>query len=337
MIDAKAATVGIVNPLSLVGTELRFILRERAFPLAKVVLMDSTGHAGALASLGDEAATVVPVSGDVLDDCDVVFFCGAAEGNRKWIQRDERHKFVAIDLSHPVPAAEGKLAVAGVNLDRISAEDRLLVSPHPAAIPIAIILRQLELLAPVEMCTCTVVEPASVFEELGVEELGVEEPGREPVSVPNIQHVLHEVLDRHLAFNLYPAPQRNEELIKAQVRALTDASTQLALLVTQGTVLHSHTFTLFVRTKNDLDVERVTAALRASMAITLAERDKPVGTIDAVGKDEVLIAEVRADESIPGGFWVWAACDNLRRSSALNAVLVAEKMLFGSGTTTTTH
>jgi aspartate-semialdehyde dehydrogenase len=26
--------------------------------------------------------------------------------------------------------------------------------------------------------------------------------------------------------------------------------------------------------------------------------------------------------------WVWAVCDNLRRSSALNAVLIAEKVLF---------
>ena len=54
-----------------------------------------------------------------------------------------------------------------------------------------------------------------------------------------------------------------------------------------------------------------------------------IGTIDAAGKDEVLVAEVRNDPTIRGGFWVWAVCDNLRRSSALNAVLVAEKVLFG--------
>ncbi len=328
MIDAKPAAVGIVNPLTLVGTELRFILRERAFPLAKVILMDSTGAAaGSLASVGEESASVVPISDDVLEDCDVVFFCGPTEGNRRWIKRDVQNKFVAIDLSQPAPAVQGKLAVAGVNIEELSAADRLLVSPHPAAIPIAIILKQVERLAPVELVTATVVQPAAVFEELGMEELV-----HEPVSVPKIQNVLHEVLDRSLAFNLFPARERNEELIKEHIRALTDANTQLALLVTQGTVFHSHTFTLFVKTKEVIDVERINAALRASMAIALAEGDKPVGTADAVGKDEVLIAEVRADESIPGGFWVWAACDNLRRSSALNAVLVAEKVLFGSAT-----
>ena len=65
-------------------------------------------------------------------------------------------------------------------------------------------------------------------------------------------------------------------------------------------------------------------------AIALPQEDESFGTIDAAGKDEVLVAEVRRDPSITGGFWVWAVCDNLRRSSALNAVLVAEKVLFGN-------
>ena len=79
------------------------------------------------------------------------------------------------------------------------------------------------------------------------------------------------------------------------------------------------------------DAERISQALRANAAIAFPEGDQQFGTIDAAGKDEVLIAEVRPDPSIRGGFWVWAVCDNLRRSSALNAVLLAEKVMFGSG------
>jgi aspartate-semialdehyde dehydrogenase len=329
MIDPKSPAgyrLGIVNPLTLVGTEIQTVLRERSFPFAKVVLLDSTGQtAGALTGIGDEPAIVVAVSDDELEDCDVVFFCGPAEGNREWIQRYDEDNFVAIDLSS---ALEGKLAVAGVNLEEIDSTDGLLISPHPIAIPIAIILHQIALLGRVEMCTATVVQPASVFDQLGVEELA-----RQTVSVLNIQTVPQEVFDRQLAFNLYPAPERNEELITSQIRSLTDPDTQLALMVTQGTIFHSHTFSLFVKTEEDLSLDRITATLRANTAIAFAEGDQAFGTIDAAGKDEVLIAEVRPDASIRGGFWVWAVCDNLRRSSALNAVLVAEKVLFGSGVT----
>jgi aspartate-semialdehyde dehydrogenase len=317
--------LAIVNPLTLVGTEIQTILRERAFPFERIELLDSTGDAaGALTEVNDEPRVVAPVSADELDDADLVFFCGPPAANRQWL---EKGGFVAIDVSQPSTVEDGKLAVAGINLEEIDAGDRMLVSPHPVAIPISLVLHQIEQLSRVEICTATVVQPASEFEQAGVEELA-----QQTISVLNIRSVPQQVFDRQLAFNLYPAAERNEEFIVAQIKTLTDARTQLALLITQGTIFHGHTFSLFVKTSEELTAAQILDALRRSPAIALPEGDQQFGTIDAAGKDEVLIAEVRPDPSIRGGFWVWAVCDNLRRSSALNAVLVAEKVLFGTAT-----
>jgi len=321
--------LGIINPLTLVGNEIKTILRDRAFPFDRIALLDSAGEAaGALTEIGDEPAVVAPVSEIELEDLDLVFFCGPPAANRPWIEKQRADGFVVIDLSQPTSIEDGKLAVAGINLETIDATDKMLVSPHPVAIPLALILHQIESLSPVEICTATVVQPASEFEQAGVEELA-----QQTVSVLNISSVPQEIFDRQLAFNLYPAPEHNEEFIVAQVKALAGPRTELALLVTQGTIFHGHTFSLFVKTQSELTRERILDALRSSPAIALPEGDQSFGTIDAAGKDEVLIAEVRPDPSIRGGFWVWAVCDNLRRSSALNAVLVAEKVMFGSGVT----
>jgi len=146
-----------------------------------------------------------------------------------------------------------------------------------------------------------------------------------------VQSVPKTVFDRQLAFNLYPAPEHREELIVAQLRGLIDVRTQVALSITQGTLFHGHTFSLFVKTEEELEIGDGEESLRANAAIALPEGDEQIGTIDAAGKDEVVVAEVRRDPSIAGGFWVWAVCDNLRRGSALNAVLVAEKVLFATG------
>jgi aspartate-semialdehyde dehydrogenase len=320
--------LGIVNPVTLVGNEVKSILRERAFPYAKLALLDAIGEsAGALTEVDDQPAVVAPVAQEGLDDLDVVFFCGPAAVNQQWIARHAEDDFIAIDLSQPTLSEDGKLAIAGVNLEDIGPDDDLLVSPHPIAIPIALILHQIATLSPIESCTATVVQPASEFEQ------GVEELAAQTLGVLNIQPAPQTVFDRQLAFNLYPAAEHNEELIVAQVRALAAPRAELALLVTQGTIFHSHTFSLFVKTREPLDRERIVAALEANPAIVMQEGDQQFGTIDAAGKDEVLIAEVRPDPSIRGGFWVWAVCDNLRRSSALNAVLVAEKALFGAGAT----
>jgi aspartate-semialdehyde dehydrogenase len=324
--SAAGYRLGIVNPLTLVGNEIKTILRQRSFPFAKVMLLDSTGKAaGALTEMADEPAVVTTVSDDELEDLDLVFFCGLPADNREWIEHYREDNFVVIDVSQPSSVENGKLAVAGVNLDDIGPGERLLVSPHPVAIPVALILHQIETLSRVETCTATVIQPASELGQTGVEELAAQ-----TISVLSVKSVPKEVFDRQLAFNLYPAPERNEEFIVEQIHGLTDPDSQLALLITQGTIFHGHTFSLFVKTVDDLGVDQVLDRLRDNVAIALPEGDQTFGTIDAAGKDEVLVAEVRRDPTIRGGFWVWAVCDNLRRSSALNAVLVAEKVLFGS-------
>ena len=321
---AAGYRIGIVNSMTLVGNELKTILRERSFPFERLVLLDSTGEAaGALTDVGDEPAVVSPVSDDELEDLDVVFFCGSAAANREWLQKQQQHKFVAIDLSQPTTVEEGKLAVAGINLHDIAAGDDLLVSPHPAAIPMALILRQIESVAPLRSCAATVIQPASEYEQAGVEELA-----QQTVSVLNVRKVPQSVFDRQLAFNLYPARERQEPFIVSQVKSLVDPRIELALLMTQGTIFHGHTFSLFVRASKAVEEKAIAGALAASPAIAFAEGDQQFGTIDAAGRDEVLIADIRTDPSIEGGFWVWAVCDNLRRSSALNAVLIAEKVLF---------
>jgi aspartate-semialdehyde dehydrogenase len=319
--------VGIVNPMTLVGNEISTILRERGFPFAKISLLDSSGEsAGALTEVAAEPAVVAPIAQEGLDDLDLVFFCGPAEANREWIARHGEDDFIAVDLSQPTTAEDGKLAVAGVNLEEILEGDDVLVSPHPIAIPIALILHELATLSPVESCVATVVQPASEFEQAGVEELAAQ-----TISVLNIATVPQKVFDRQLAFNLYPAASGHEELIVSQVRGMTSPRIELALLVTQGTIFHSHTFSLFIRTKETLTREQVLDAFRGNPALALPEGDQQFGTIDAAGKDEVLIAEVRPDPAIRNGFWVWAVCDNLRRGAALNAVLLAEKVMFGAG------
>lgn len=318
--------LGIVNPLTLVGNEIKTILRERNFPFEKVALLDASGQAaGALTDIGDEPAVVAPVEQEGLDDLDLVFFCGPAEANRQWIARHEEDGFIAVDLSQPTTAEDGKLTIAGINLEELTEGDDVLVSPHPIAIPIALILKQIATLGPIESCVATVVQPASEFNQEGVEELAAQ-----TVSVLSVKSVPQEIFDRQLAFNLYPATGRNEAFIVSQIRGLIDPRTEIALLVTQGTIFHSHTFSLFVRTREELEVAKIVDALQRNPAIVFAEGDHQFGTIDAAGKDEVLVAEVRADPAIRGGFWVWAVCDNLRRSSALNAVLIAEKVLFGT-------
>ena len=95
-----------------------------------------------------------------------------------------------------------------------------------------------------------------------------------------------------------------------------------------GTTFHGHTFTLFVQTENEIDPELLRATLDESAGIDIAIADDDLtSTIDAAGKDAIQIGRIQTDLNIAGGFWLWIVSDNLRRSSALNAVLIAEEYL----------
>ena len=62
-------------------------------------------------------------------------------------------------------------------------------------------------------------------------------------------------------------------------------------------------------------------------AIEVASADETHSTVDAAGRDQILVSGIREDPEVADGFWIWMVSDNLRRGSALNAVLVAETLL----------
>ena len=72
----------------------------------------------------------------------------------------------------------------------------------------------------------------------------------------------------------------------------------------------------------------VEALFRADPAFKLAGRES-AGAASAstvAGKDEITLGEVKAEPSIPGGFWFWLVADNLTAGSALNALGVAKAL-----------
>ena len=50
--------------------------------------------------------------------------------------------------------------------------------------------------------------------------------------------------------------------------------------MTQGTIFHSHTFSLFVKTREELEPEAIVAKLRENTAIAVAEGDETFSTTE---------------------------------------------------------
>ncbi|MFA6956365.1 MAG: Asd/ArgC dimerization domain-containing protein [Thermoanaerobaculia bacterium] len=314
--------VAVVNPQTLVGGELKSLLHERGVHFAGIRLLDSTGeNEGTLTDMGDEAAVVNEISDLELEDLDVVFFCGRAAKNAQWIEKSAALGFLAMDLSRDrEPSQSDTPLVANLNAGSAAQEAGAVVAPHPVTIPLALVLDRIRGLSPIELCTATVVQPASEFDKEGVDELF-----QQTIQSLNLQSLSTDVFARQIAFNLFPAPSADsaEAQVETELRSILGVTVAVSLV--QGSTFHGHSFSIFVRTKEPLETEAIRAALGASPAIEAVDEESG-STVDAGTKDSVLVGRVKRDDAVPNGIWIWAVCDNLRRGSALNALLVAETM-----------
>ena len=320
---ADGYRIGIVNPTTLVGRELASILEERGFPAARMVPIDASGeNEGTLTEIGGAATVLLPASPDVFDDLDLVFFCGPAEKSAAWIARRHDDGFIAIDLSETAVAPEESLpVVAGVNSNAIDEETTLILSAAPFALPLILILHALRKHLEVESAVATVTRPASHFDQKGIDEMY-----QQTVSVLNLGPLPREVFDRQTAFTAYPPAdaEREEALALAQLRAILGTEVPVSLLLTQASLFHGNAMALFVTFREMPDEERLREVLGRHPAIYVADQADALTTVDAAGKDEVIVGRIARGER---GFWIWTATDNLRRATALNAALIAEALL----------
>lgn len=319
---ADGYRLGIVNPTTLVGKELAGILEERGFPYARIDLIDDTGEAeGALTEVAGAAAVVREASAESFVGLDLVFFCGPSEKNGRWIARHQEDGFIAIDLSDSAAAPEESLpVVAGVNADAIGDETRVILSPASFVLPLILVLDTLRKAFPVESAVATVTRPASHFDQKGIDELF-----QQTVTILNLKPFPREVFDRQTAFTAYsPADARREEaLALSQLHAIL-GDVPVSLLMTQASLFHAHAMALFVTFREVPSEERLREILGRDPAIYIADEQDLVSSVDAAGKDEVLVGRIAPGER---GFWIWTVTDNLRRSTALNAALIAETLV----------
>jgi aspartate-semialdehyde dehydrogenase len=313
--------IAILHPTNLLGKELRETLEARHRDWTDLRLMSTQeDEIGTLTEAAGAAALVSRYEPEKLKGVDVAFFCGPAEVNRP-ILAELPPATVGIVLSFDATPEDGLPVVAGVNSAAAQGR-RTLVSPHPATVLLAHLLHPLKGFAP-EEAVATLIQPASIRDEPGIEELF--ENTRQIVAMG--ARTPTPLFGTQLAFNLLPAAAPIEA-IAGQLHAVLAAvppGMPVALQILQGSVFHAVSASLFLRCPSNPSLQAFRKALGENPVIEAADRPRLLGPVDAAASDRVIFGSLRKDET--GGFWIWAVMDNLTRGGALNAVEIAEAVL----------
>jgi aspartate-semialdehyde dehydrogenase len=128
-----------------------------------------------------------------------------------------------------------------------------------------------------------------------------------------------------IAFNLLPSGDDAAVAVEG-ARAVLGADYPIALQLLQGGVFHGVGVALHL----ELGARPAAAELRRKLArapgVEAARDPRQVGPVAAANAEGLLLGDVRAS-GVEGGFWIWAALDNLVRGGAANAIALAERLL----------
>jgi aspartate-semialdehyde dehydrogenase len=329
--------IAIVGASSLRGKELNESLAESSFASSDFVLMDDEEQIGQLEAVGDEVTFVQRIEPASFRNADFVFFAGSEEATRKYWKVAQKTGASIVDLTGAIESDPGVLLRApwlqeeGANSAEMPGlTTPAVVSAHPAAVALALLMQRLEQVSRVRSASATVLEPASEYGRAAMDELH-----QQTVNLLNFQTLPKAVYDTQVAFNATPvfgeAGKFQLSVSEARIRrhygAIRAGEPVLPLQLVNAPVFHGYGMSLAVEFDQPVALEDVEAALNGEhVEVVPGDADAPTN-LSSAGQDDVLV-RVRTGDGTEGQtqqFWIWAALDNLKFAS-LNAVACAVEL-----------
>jgi aspartate-semialdehyde dehydrogenase len=305
-------TVAVVGATGAVGPVLLELLFERGFE--DVTAFASARSAGERVPYGGHELEVEEATPEALTSggFNLAFFAIGTEASREFVPAAAAGGALCIDKSSAFRLADGvPLVVPEVNRKRAREHDGIVANPNCSTIQLACVLKPLH-----DAAGLVGVRLATYQSRSGA---GIESM-RELLSFgPGEGHVTMDW------------PFENEEFEEEdKLREETRKVLELPDLPFQATcvrvpVLVGHAQAIWVETERPLDPDETREALSAAESVRVVEPYPEPR--DAVGEDDVLVGRIRRDPSSENGIALFAACDNLRKGAALNAVQIAELLL----------
>jgi aspartate-semialdehyde dehydrogenase len=340
--------IGIAGASSLLGQEILRVLQDRHFPVAHVSKFDSDMEEGDLPVLdlsGGESLGEWEAEGEG-GGLDALFIAArprtragepglgnalAAAGMKSGTSptcplidaANALHEFPGRIVAIPSAATTFHCAAA-------TAAGSIFISPHPATIVLARILLRLAARFSLANSVAQVFLPASDIGPRGIEELQ-----KQTVSLLSFQKYPHKVFGAQLAFNVLGRlsgkqggeSAQAEMAIRQELReCLGRSAARPALHFCHAPIFYSLAVSIFVELKDKPAREAVAAALSGNGIAVRARSETAPSPVESAGSGEIVLDAVSSDPDRPGGYWLWAAVDNIRLA-AENAVDIAQACL----------
>ena len=331
-------TVGIYGATGQVGTVMRSVLEQRAFPTTGLRLFASSRSAGREI----DGATVEDVAKADHAGVDIALFSMGADASKEYGPAVAAAGAIVIDNSKAWRMdPDCPLVVPEVNADELENIPKgIVANPNCTTMVCMPVLAPLHAEAGLTRIVASTYQAASGAGLAGTAELDeqvralADKAAALALDGEALAYPPSKVFPGPLAFNVIPhagsfdGDETTEELkFRDESRKILRIP-DLAVSVTcvRVPVFTGHSLSLNLSFEQPIDAGRALELLRSAAGVEVSDVPTP---LQSAGGDTCLVGRVRRDYSDPSGrgLTLFVSGDNLRKGAALNAVQIAEELV----------
>jgi len=332
----KKYNVAVLGATGMVGKEMMRVLEQRNFPVDRFLPLASSRTAGTTVKFKGKDYTVEEAKPESFKGIDIGLFSAGAKVSKVFAPEAVKAGAVVIDnTSQFRMQPDVPLIVPEINAHALKKHKGIIANPNCSTAELVLVLKPIHDKAKIKRLVIATYQSTSGWGKEAVEELMQQTKeimaGREKVEV--------KVLPKQIAFNVFPQidvfldnayTKEEMKLVNETRKILEDDSIAITATCVRVPVMIGHAEAVNIETEKKITVKEVREILSKFPTIKVVDdpsKEEYPTPIDSAGIDDTLVGRIREDISCKNGIDLWIVSDNLRRGAALNAVLIAEKMI----------
>jgi aspartate-semialdehyde dehydrogenase len=325
---SRGLRVAVVGATGVVGSTMRGLLRERAFPAEEIVPFASERSAGREL----DGVPVRPLNDQAdIGGFDIALFSAGAGVSREWGPRFAVAGATVVDNSSAFRRnPDIPLVVSEVNSHALEEHQGLIANPNCSTMQLVVALAPIHRKVGIERLVVATYQSVSGTGKKAIDELD----GQARASLDGEDMPAPAIYPEPIAFNVIGAAgsfpdgddhtDEERKMMFETRKILEDESIGIAVTCVRVPVRICHSEAVNVQTREPLSADEARELLSAAPGVVLDDLPTP---LRAAGRDEVFVGRIRGDDSHPRALSLWIVSDNLRKGAATNAVQIAELLV----------
>jgi len=322
--------VAIIGATGLVGSVLLKILKERKFPLTKLILVASKNSIGKKINFNRKAYEIVSLDTALKLKPNIVLFSAGSDVSIEWAPKFKLIGSTVIDNSSAWRMdSSKKLIVPEINAHLLSKKDKIIANPNCSTIQLVIALSELHNKFNIKRLVISTYQSVTGTGVKAINQLESETIGKE--SEKAYPYKIYKNAIPHCdIFEKNGYTKEEMKLVNETKKILSDDSICITATAVRIPVMGGHSEAVNVEFSNPFEVSDVLKILKNTSGVTIQDDVKqslyPM-PLTSQGKDDVFVGRIRRDYSKENALNLWVVSDNLRKGAALNAVQIAEYLI----------